>query len=92
MARRPIKNVKDDRAVRKALRKGDCSWEECRGSHRKAYLPKTGEVIVWHNHGEFKKGLACKLRKALLAAGLLGFFICAFTVWFGDIIVAIFFS
>jgi hypothetical protein len=86
---RPSKSPKNDRDVRKALRKGNVPWEECSGSHRKAKLPD-GSVMVWHNHGEFGKGLASKLKKALLAAGLLGFAICALTIWFGDLIVAIF--
>lgn len=80
---------KNDRQVRKVLRKNDCEWEECRGSHRKAQLP-TKDVIVWHNHGEFGKGLACKLGKALAAAGFLVFiFFCALISPLGDFIAAL---
>lgn len=65
-----MKKVKNHRDVEKALRKGGCKWEECKGSHRKAKLPN-GDVLVYHTHGEYGNGLACKIAKALAAAGLL---------------------
>lgn len=67
---RPAKPVRNSRDIEKALRRHDIPWEECKGSHRKAQLPD-GSTLVYHTHGEYGKGIACKLTKILTAAGLL---------------------
>jgi predicted RNA binding protein YcfA (HicA-like mRNA interferase family) len=69
MAKRP-KPVRNYRDVEKALRRGGISWTKCKGSHRKARLPNN-TTLVYHSHGEYGKGIACKITKVLTAAGLL---------------------
>ena len=88
---RKIHVVKCDRDVQTVLNQNDVEWQECAGSHRKAKLPNN-DMIVWHNHGEFGKGLASKLKKALVAAGLLVLLFVLISCWFGDLIAALFFT
>ena len=67
---RPPKPVKNHHDVEKALRRGGISWTKCKGSHRKARLPND-TILIYHSHGEYRRGIACKITKVLTAAGLL---------------------
>ena len=65
-----MERIRNGRDVRKLLRKNDIEIRSCKGSHRVATMPN-GSKLVYHEHGEYGKGMRCKIIKALTAAGLL---------------------
>ena len=64
------KLVRTPDQCRKILKKNNIEIHNCNGSHRKAELPN-GSLLVYSDHGEWGRGLACKITKILAAAGLL---------------------
>ena len=65
----PVK-IRDSRDVDRILNKNNCPIRSCNGSHKVATLPD-GNKLTYSNHGEYGPGAACKIYKALKAAGLL---------------------
>lgn len=76
------KSVKNARDVERALRKGGCPIRQAGGSHRVGTLPD-GRKITYPDHGEYGKGMSCKLSKLLIGAGLLAVLFGCYALWYG---------
>lgn len=62
-----MKQVKNGREFeREVIRRGG-TVRQAKGSHSVAYAPN-GETMTYHNHGDFRPGIRCKLNKWLARA------------------------
>ena len=67
------KKIRNERDIKRAMRKGGWTIRNGRGSHFVGTSPDGKHRITAYNvHGrdEYPKGMRCKLEKALAAAGL----------------------
>jgi predicted RNA binding protein YcfA (HicA-like mRNA interferase family) len=63
------KPVKNGREVEKILARNGCSFRRAKGSHAIGTLPD-GSKMTYHYHGNYGTGIARKITKSLLRAGL----------------------
>jgi predicted RNA binding protein YcfA (HicA-like mRNA interferase family) len=64
------KLLKNSREVEKVLDRNDVPHRNGKGSHRVAKLPN-GKSLTYPDHGEYGVGLASKITKEIIAAGII---------------------